>query len=714
MRPARTAWQSEPRESLSRAMAWARSGNVGLRTGANSGVFVIDIDQVKGGVVPRDLPDTVTVQTGGGGLHLYFRMPEDVLLGNRKLAPHVDTRGDGGQVVFVGSVHPETSNVYAWAPGKSPDEIELAPLPRWVIDKLTAPVSSAPAPGDDRKEVTKRSPRATERCKAYLERIPDAVSGNGGHDATLRAACEAVRFDLGESELWEVMQWFNATKCQPPWTEKELRHKLTDAEAKAGHERGMRNRDNGDGHALNTTGSPEASETRNVVASTEPLRLAENFLEKKCRTNRLKRHAGAWYRYKDGAYELTPDEEIDATLYHHLDRVWFEKEDGKTGEISLVKLIATKRQVAEVVAALPAVIGVTVVGAIPQWLVKFLYQPQGEVIHCANGLLEAETLRLHPLTPDYFSVRGVAVAYDPNASTPAVWTPFLWDIFDGDIQSIALLQEWFGYCLTTDTRLQKMLFLIGPKRSGKGTIARVLSALVGPCAVAAPTLAGLATNFGCSSLIGKSLAIISDARLSGRTDQAIVIERLLSISGEDLQTIDRKHRDPVTMKLNSRFMLLSNELPALTDASGALASRFLLLSLTKSFYGKEDHVLTEKLVTELPGIFLWAIEGLQRLRENGRFIQPERSEHIVRELDDLSSPVGAFLRDVCAVAPGNRVRCSVLFDAWKAWCASHGRDNAGTVALFGRNLRAVVPGIRTTNSRSEDGRDRYYEGIAIQ
>jgi putative DNA primase/helicase len=72
----------------------------------------------------------------------------------------------------------------------------------------------------------------------------------------------------------------------------------------------------------------------------------------------------------------------------------------------------------------------------------------------------------------------------------------------------------------------------------------VLTGLLGAHNVAAPTLASLTTNFGLSPLIGCPLGLISDARLSTRADGSVAVERLLSISGEDSITIDRKYRDP--------------------------------------------------------------------------------------------------------------------------------------------------------------------------
>ena len=130
--------------------------------------------------------------------------------------------------------------------------------------------------------------------------------------------------------------------------------------------------------------------------------------------------------------------------------------------------------------------------------------------------------------------------------------------------------------------------MVGPKRSGRGTIARVLKALAGSNSVVNPTLSTLARPFGLSTLIGKPIAVFPDARLSSRPDNAAIVECLLSISGEDDQTIDRKHMPAWTGKLPTRFVLISNELPRLRDVSGALAGRLIILRFTRSFYGQED------------------------------------------------------------------------------------------------------------------------------
>jgi putative DNA primase/helicase len=317
-------------------------------------------------------------------------------------------------------------------------------------------------------------------------------------------------------------------------------------------------------------------------------------------------------------------------------------------------------------------------------------------------------------TPAFFTLNATDFDLDLNAPRPATWLGFLDALWGDDQQSIDTLQELFGYLLTNDTRQQKIFLLVGPKRSGKGTIARVLTSIVGKANVAAPTLAGLSTNFGMWPLIGKSVAIVSDARLSGRTDQVAVVERLLTISGEDSITIDRKNMEPSTCRLSSRFVILTNELPRLSDASGAVVSRMILLQMSKSFFGREDHDLTEKLLAERQGILLWAIEGWCRLRERGRFIQPDSAFESLADMDDLASPIKAFVRDCCVIGPTESVSVDDLFDAWERWCVRERREKyVGNRQTFGRDLLAAVPGLVRKRPRDGNERVRIYEGIGL-
>lgn len=68
-----------------------------------------------------------------------------------------------------------------------------------------------------------------QRAAAYLAKMPPAIAGNGGHTATFAAACRLVEFGLTHEQAMPLLDAWNVTHCQPPWTEGELRHKLADA-----------------------------------------------------------------------------------------------------------------------------------------------------------------------------------------------------------------------------------------------------------------------------------------------------------------------------------------------------------------------------------------------------------------------------------------------------------------------------------------------------
>jgi putative DNA primase/helicase len=115
--------------------------NVAIVTG--NGLVVLDVDPRHGGDetlvdiehAHGSLPETPRVLTGGGGVHVYFAVAQPV--GNRAgLAPGIDLRGDGGFVVAPPSIHANARR-YAWELGLSPDDISVAPVPPWLVERLT-------------------------------------------------------------------------------------------------------------------------------------------------------------------------------------------------------------------------------------------------------------------------------------------------------------------------------------------------------------------------------------------------------------------------------------------------------------------------------------------------------------------------------------------------------------------------------------------------
>jgi putative DNA primase/helicase len=322
---------------------------------------------------------------------------------------------------------------------------------------------------------------------------------------------------------------------------------------------------------------------------------------------------------------------------------------------------------------------------------------------------------LYPCTPALFTTNAIDYPIDLATPPPRAWLDFLESVWPGDAESIALLQEWFGYCLSPEKRADKMLLIVGPKRSGKGTILRVLARLVGEANVCAPTLSGLATQFGLAPMVGKPVGIIDDARLSGRSDLAVIIERLLTVSAGGRIDVDRKMREAlVGVILPTRLTICTNELPDLRDAAGAAASRFLVLAMTRSFYGQEDTTLADRLYAEMPGILRWALQGWQRLSGRGfRFVQPATGRQTLDELSTLASPIRSFIDDWCLVGPEHSVPRDELYAAWRLWTADEGMRTTDR-PRFGRDLRAAVTPLFTVDRQQGELRWREYQGIGFK
>ena len=339
------------------------------------------------------------------------------------------------------------------------------------------------------------------------------------------------------------------------------------------------------------------------------------------------------------------------------------------------------------------------------------------IIPCLNGLLDITNLsgelQLFDHTPRWFNLWCLDFPFDENAKCEA-WEAFLDDVFNGDRERIALLQEFVGLCLTPDTSFQKILMMVGPKRSGKGTILRIITDLFGPDACTAPTLGSLGDSFGLSQLYGKTVCMFPDASLGRRVDSVRILEILKSVSGEDRVSINRKNLPYLpSVRLQVRFIITVNELPRFSDAAGALEARLLLLPFKKSFAGKEDRHLEGKLKKELSGILNWALRGLYRLRTAGVFTAPKVSAELQAGYRRMTAPTVGFVEDRCDLDADKDVPCADLYDAWKTWCELNG-NKPGSAATFGEHLRAAVPGLCRVRTRPEtDDRVYCYQGIGL-
>ena len=590
--------------------------------------------------------------------------------------------------------------VDSWNGGRCIDEVlndhDLTdtPTPPVATKQMTAESHSLPPAGET----------IIRLCRQYVAQCSPAIEGQNGDKKTFRVARIIFHdYGLSEEEGRPILEQYNQ-RCLPPWDDKALQHKVDVAIAHTGTKpKGWRRIANPiEGEFYPPFGAVILSPNR-----TKP--SAEAFLREKYKAGKvttLKFYLGEFYRWTGNCYQPIHKNIIRGEVLKWLTNAVMLKKDEP------VPFSANSRSVNDVVDALKSICTLPDETMSGTWLVEGDVPPVLSPIFAQNCVYDWEKDEKHEHDPRWFNLSCVDARIRNNAPVPKRWLQFLDELWDDDQASKALLHEFMGLTLTADTSFQKMLLLVGQIRAGKGTIIRILTEIHRKENVATPSTTLLTESFGLQTLLGKPVAIVADARFTGK-DIQVAIERLLNISGEDDVAINRKFKDPISAtKLSTRIVISCNALPVLPDSAGALQNRFLVLQLKESFLGREDRKLMAALAKEKDGILHLMIKGLRRLHRQG-FTKTSYQTALTDDLEELGSPIRAFVKEQCDVGEGKWVPTKELYNAWRSWREDDMQQSRkdGDSMRFGRDLKLAFPGIRRKRKRGVEG--WCYFGISL-
>ena len=237
-------------------------------------------------------------------------------------------------------------------------------------------------------------------------------------------------------------------------------------------------------------------------------------------------------------------------------------------------------------------------------------------------MVNVRTGETRGLGPEPFATSGVDWAWQPEAECPR-WREFLGEVFPGDGESQKFIEEWLGYCMTSDTRFQKAAMYVGETRGGKGTIVQVMEGLLGEGNYVGLQLTKwLRGEKSTAVLLGKRAIVFGDVRLKegqnygqnwapGGLDEASQ-ELLLKITGNDTVSIPRMYTDAWVGRLPRKVTVVTNKVLNLND--DVLVKRFVVVPFTQSFEDRKDvDLYKEGLRPELPGIAARCVAAYGRL-----------------------------------------------------------------------------------------------------
>jgi putative DNA primase/helicase len=458
---------------------------------------------------------------------------------------------------------------------------------------------------------------------------------------------------------------------------------------------------------LRSLGGDGASDEEDLfILPDEPLEVARIYRDTQLVENMssLLYWRDGWWSWSGRHWNALPADAVTDDLYDFTGPAW------KMGKHGPEPWNPNRSRIGDVLEALRGLVRLDDAVEPLSWLDG--REDGGKPVAVANGLLDVRTRRLTAHTPFFFNLNSVPFAYDPDAKCKAfdAFVASLWDEDDGARRTLV---QMLGYLVSGRTDMHCVFGLIGKKRGGKSTIARLATELLGPANVVNLTVEDFSYTFGLETTIGKSLAVLADVRTTGKNNSTLV-QRLLSITGEDGIPIQRKNRKGLSTRTLLRLMYLSNETPYFGDASTAAAKRFVLMIFDRDFSGREDRQLGDKLSQELPGILNAALDGLAELEREGQFTQSAAAEAESEDMADLSSPIRVFVREECELGVDFQVEKKQVYWRWKTWCEGHGMPPRSEPLFASRLYAAYGREVRAKRGRQGDDRMQLYVGIRLR
>ena len=337
---------------------------------------------------------------------------------------------------------------------------------------------------------------------------------------------------------------------------------------------------------------------------------------------------------------------------------------------------------------------------------EFQFNREPMVLNFTNGTLN---LNEGSFTEKHIRelYQNIQFPYDFNRDAHCPnWNLFLESLeFDSD--TLKCLQEWGGYCLlpTVQGTLQKSLFFIGEGANGKSVFLETLAAVLDN--VSHLELSELFDRFKIAELEGKLANICTDVETSKVMDA-----RFKKIVAGEPQSAERKFKEPFEFEPFAKILFSANDFIPTKDRTHGFYRRFDILKFNRIFKTEEQKPeLLQELKDEVPGIFNWALEGLERLSQQ-KWIMTKSSymENCHNDFIRATNPLQLFIEEECVLEGNATVDSNELRSSYKHYC-----EDKGYKALSDSNLGKELKrqGVDKFRKRSEGDRINEYKGIRL-
>lgn len=698
---------SKDPDRISEWWSWD-SPNVGIATGAVSGVGILDVDGKKGAdelakleAEHGPLPRTPVARTGRDEFsrHVYFKDREDAPFPSKTaIRPGLDLRGDGGYVVAPPSLH-ASGRRYEW--DVSPEEAPFAHAPDWLISLIKKPKQSTGS-ADLPKLAPANSP--AEWSSSYVRAAVDGVvndmrsAGEGTRNDTLNkcafrlASLRAGGADVTDSAVAALAEAARAAGLEDAEIERTIR---SGAQAGAqepavpdkSHEEVNLQRAIDKWHASSPSSTGTTRDSAREKGAEIRLTDLGNARRLVRRHGRDLRHSEAFgWLVWDGT-RWAPDatgevmrrastvaEELFAEAQKLTEEVAHaptkdeKKAAARRAEETLSWAIKSEseRAIKAAVALARTEAGVAIRSD------DLDRDPM--LLNVANGTIDLRTGTLREHRREDYLTKLAPVTYDPDARSE-MWEQFLGRITLGDESLVAFLRRAAGYALTGDVTEQCFLLAYGVGSNGKSTFIETVRTVMGDYSIQAQfsTFTSRKDNGGArgdiARLRGARLVSAIEGNEHSRLDESLVKQ----LTGGDTVTARMLYKDEFEFRPAFKLFLATNHKPRISGTDHGIWRRIRLVPFLAKFEGKDkDPKFKERLLeTELPGVLAWAVRGCLEWRRDG-LGEPDAVTAATNGYRSDQDDLGRFLEERCLVQAGARVASGILYSAFTTWSTGNG------------------------------------------
>jgi putative DNA primase/helicase len=628
---------------------WADpNANVGIATGRESGILVLDIDPRNGGAESLKrlekelgpLPDTIAAITGGGGRHLIFKHPSFPVRNDttgKLLGLGIDILSDGCIMVAPPSRH-ASGKRYRWQEGKSPNDIEPATLPETWLDRLRGNIAVASVFAQTQSEELVLEGHRN----SYLTSIAGTMQRSGASPEALAAALAAE----------------NRVKCSPPLDPAEVQKIVA---------------------SVTQYPAPPIGDCADAAEG-----LMHRVLDRDFRGGKhlMLSTDGRFWHY-------------EGHLWRPVQDPWVARKVLETIEGNPIKNQKTASVLSQVLALLKAKL------AAKDDLLGFVAEP-APVINCSNGELwiaQDGSVELRPHRPESYLRHCLYVAYDPDAACPE-YDRAVREIFGKADNPKAMVRHWnelLGYVIQPKRNIPLIVILYGSGDNGKTKLIGTATRLLGSQLVHAQRVDDIEKNrFAIGSLFGKYLFVDDDVRAGARLPDGI----LKTISEAKEVTGELKYQRSFNFVVRTVPVLLCNNIPSLADLSHGMVRRLMVIPFDRTFTKDEkDPDLFDRIwANELSGVLNRALRGHQRLLERGtKFKYPMAVSQAGTRLLQQANPLPAFIEAHCSKKGGGGCLVQDFYRAYSTWTKDMGYTLTQTQQVVTRNLQHLGFATKKTN-----------------